>query len=77
LPELGSVFSGFSLRAYAQVSANHIQQRIVPWFLSRRAGSLTLRRSLVGLANTARILCEWSANHGNAVSSLKDAPSFL
>jgi len=66
LPELRDLFSGFSLDKYAKVTDGYVVQRLVPWFKQRRAGSMTLRRSLVGLAQTARILREWSIHHGSA-----------
>lgn len=66
LPHLGTLFSGLSLSPYADISPDDIDKRLVPWFRARRAGSLTLRRSLLGLARSAHMLRDWSAQHGSA-----------
>jgi len=66
LPELRTAFSDFSLDTYAETSEREVEQRLVRWFEDRRAGSMTLRQSLIGLAKTARLLREWSATHGSA-----------
>jgi hypothetical protein len=66
LPELRDAFSGFSLAIYAETTEEEVKQRLVPWFKSRKAGSMTLRRSLLGLTKTARLLLDWSASHGFA-----------
>ena len=66
LPELRDAFSGFSLHRYAETTDQDVERRLVPWFKHRKAGSMTLRRSLVGLAQTARILRDWSTSRGSA-----------
>lgn len=66
LPELRSAFSNFSLDAYAETSEQEVRRRLVPWFKDRKAGSMTLRQSLMSLAKTARLLSEWSTKHGSA-----------
>jgi len=66
LPELRDAFTGFSLFRYAETTQQDIERTLVPWFKHRKAGSMTLRRSLLGLAQTARILRDWSADHGSA-----------
>jgi len=65
LPELRDAFSGFSLAKYAETADQDVD-RFVSWFKHRNAGSMTLRRSLVGLAQTALILRNWSTSHGSA-----------
>ncbi len=65
LPELRDTFSGFSLRQYAETNDQDVDRRI-SWFKHRNAGSMTLRRSLVDLAKTSRILRDWSTKHGCA-----------
>lgn len=64
LPELREVFNGFSLSRFAAVTEQDVIERIVPWFKARGASSMTLKRSLVGLAETSRILKRWSDKHG-------------
>lgn len=66
--ELADVFSGFSLRHYANLSERDIIYRIEPWFRERRAGSMTLKRDLVNLVHAARRLFEYSRVHGSAES---------
>lgn len=66
--ELAELFSGFSLKSYAELPACEVGDRIVPWFLDRKAGSVTLKRDLVNLIGTARILFEHSNAHGSAES---------
>ena len=64
--ELPEVFSGFSLRYYAELSESDISGRIEPWFRERRAGSMTLKRDLVNLVGAACRLMEYSRAHGSA-----------
>ena len=66
LPELGSLFSGYDLQKYAITSESHVHDTLVPWFKNRRAGSMTLRRSLVYLIQAARTLSDWAERHGSA-----------
>ena len=66
--ELAELFSGFSLKSYAELPACEVGDRILPWFLDRKAGSVTLRRDLVNLIGAARILVEHSRGHGSAES---------
>jgi hypothetical protein len=68
LPELREVFSGFSLRDYADVADADVATRLIPWFKSRKAGSMTLARSLKDLARAARLLQDWSDIHKGAES---------
>ena len=49
--KLTEPFSGFSLKAYADVSESEINNRLVPWFKKERAGSRSLRRNLVNLVH--------------------------
>ena len=64
--ELAELFSGFSLKSYAELPACEVGERILPWFLDRKAGSVTLKRDLINLIGAARILFEYSRVHGSA-----------
>ena len=66
--ELSELFSGFDLTWYAGLPACEIGDRFLPWFLDRNAGSVSLRRNLVNLIETARLLTEHSRVHGTAES---------
>ena len=66
--DLADLFSGFSLKSYAELPACEIGERILPWFLERRAGSVSLERDLVNLIDAARLLFEHSCAHGTAES---------
>ena len=66
--DLAELFSGFSLKSYAELPACEVGDRILPWFLGRKAGSITLERDLVNLIGTARLLFEHSCVHGTAES---------
>ncbi len=64
--DLSELFDNFSLEAYASHSAPEIDNRFVPWFEGRRAGSMSLRDGLVNLVLAARILLRHSKCHGTA-----------
>ncbi len=66
--DLAQLFSGFDLTLYAALPAREIRDRFLPWFLDRKAGSITLEKSLVHLIDTARLLTEHSRVHGTAES---------
>ena len=66
--DLADLFSGFSLKSYAELPACEIGDRILPWFLERKAGSVTLERDLVNLIGAARLLFEHSRVQGTAES---------
>ena len=66
LPDLSELFDNFSLEAYAGHSDTAIDNRFVPWFMGRKAGSMSLRGGLVNLAHAARILLRHSKRHGSA-----------
>ena len=66
--DLAQLFSGFDLKSYAELRDGEIGDRFLPWFLERRAGSVTLERDLVNLIATARLLTEHSRVHGAADS---------
>ncbi len=66
--DLAQLFSGFDLTLYAELPAREIGDRFLPWFLDRKAGSVTLERDLVNLIDTARLLTEHSRVHGTAES---------
>ena len=68
LSELEHLFLDFDLCRYAQVTAADVRARLVPWFKSRGAGSQTLAKSLISLAETSRKLCDWSTDTGSAES---------
>ena len=64
--DLAEPFAGFSLDSYAELPACEVGERILPWFLERKAGSVSLERSLVSLIGAARRLSEHSRVHGTA-----------
>ena len=66
--DLSELFSGFSMKSYAELPACEVDERILPWFLDRKAGSVSLKRDLVNLIGTARLLSEHSSVHGTAES---------
>lgn len=66
--DLPTLFSGFDLTAYAELPASEIGDRFLPWFLDRKAGSVTLKQDLVNFTGTARLLSEHSRVHGTAES---------
>lgn len=66
--DLPKLFSEFSLRSYAELQAREVGDRILPWFLDRKAGSMTLEKDLVNLIGSARLLTEHSRVHGTAES---------
>ena len=63
MPELGDLFSGFSLSAYAETTPEGAGEYVC-WFKDHNAASTTLRKNLLRLAETARILRDWSAELG-------------
>ncbi|MCC6680219.1 MAG: hypothetical protein IT445_04870 [Phycisphaeraceae bacterium] len=65
LPEMGSLFHGFDLRWYAQVSPSYVGKTVIPWFMAHRAGSLTLDRDLKNLILAAQKLVDYSKKHGS------------
>lgn len=66
--DLKDLFCEFSLHSYADLPQREIGDRIVPWFLERKAGSITLRRDLENLRLCARRLYEYSRTKGPAES---------
>ncbi|HWN96472.1 MAG TPA: hypothetical protein VNT99_15695 [Methylomirabilota bacterium] len=42
-------FFEFSLRMYSDTACEDIERRLVPWFKERKAVSMTVRQSLLGL----------------------------
>ena len=64
--DLSELFDNFSLEAYASHSDTEIDNRFVPWFKGRKAGSMSLRGGLVNLVLAARILLRHSKCHGAA-----------
>lgn len=66
IPELRDAFAGFDLGTFATTTDSEISDRVVPWFKQRKAGSMTLRRSLKSLRDAAATLRCWSNDHGSA-----------
>lgn len=64
--EMKDLFSGFRLEWYAGRSTTEIGERFLPWFKDRKAGSMTLERSLANLIRAARVLSRHSRDHGTA-----------
>jgi len=56
LPELTHLFKEFDFVYYSGLNKSDIDQVFVPWFKARNAGSLTMRRDLTNLVETARRL---------------------
>lgn len=73
LPELRDAFRDFSLGAYAAISDTEVDQRLVPWFKARKAGSVSLKKNLKYLAKAARKLIAYSASSGSAERYFLDA----
>ena len=71
--DLAELFSDFSLKSYAELPGREIGDRILPWFLERKAGAMTLQRDLVNLRRSARRLYKHSRLHGTAESYLHTA----
>ena len=65
IPELTTLFEGFDLQHYSSHSPNEIERTFVPWFVRRRAGSMSLRRDLINLVGTARQLLAYSSQYGS------------
>lgn len=66
LSELDSLFQGYSLKFYAQLSEVDIDKEFVPWFKARKAASPTLARNLKYLIETSKQLNAWSRTYGSA-----------
>jgi hypothetical protein len=63
--ELSAVVHGFSITWYGALSPADVSGTLVPWFQSRKAGSLTLNKSLQRLIETAKQLSRVSQSHGS------------
>ena len=64
--DLSRLFCGFSLESYASLSDTEIDERFVPWFEDRRAGSPYLKRNLKLLIRAAQKLLRYRKRHGRA-----------
>jgi len=71
--ELVDTFDGFSLSAFADKSKEEIEDKIVPWFLQRKAGSTVLRLGLLRLRDATQLLMEYSRSHGRGEMFFLDA----
>lgn len=67
LPELEDRIGSYGPQLYATREAAYIDD-LNEWFKSKKAGSMVLRRNLNYLIRTAKILSDWSAEHGSADS---------
>lgn len=56
LPDLSVLFKNYDLHYYSSLSQNDIDDVLLPWFLNRYAGGLTLRQNLLLLVKTAKEL---------------------
>ncbi|MDP3182491.1 MAG: hypothetical protein Q8M54_06695 [Desulfobaccales bacterium] len=65
LSELQDLFHGFDLSYYSTLDSNDISNVFIPWFQRRKAGSMTMKRSLVDLIETASKLGEHSQQYGS------------
>lgn len=61
--ELEALLRGFDPAWYAELEPDDVTETLVPWFKERRAGSMTLRRSLTQAISAARLLLERSATY--------------
>ena len=68
LPELATLFHRFDLGDYATLSDTQVETEYVPWFVARKAGSMTLKRNLTYLIQAARKLQRHARTHGSADS---------
>ena len=64
LPELTGLFENFNLDYYSGLSKSDIDQVFLPWFKTRSAASLTMRRDLTNLIGTAKKLREYCQRFG-------------
>ena len=64
--DLSELFCSFSLESHASLSDAEIDNRFVPWFEARRAGSMTLERNLKHLVRAAQVLSHSSKRNGQA-----------
>lgn len=64
--ELKDKFNNFDLDSYSKKSEVYITNSIVPWFKSKKAGSLTLNRNLRYLIDTSKKLAKYSNKYGSA-----------
>jgi thermostable 8-oxoguanine DNA glycosylase len=65
LSDLQDLFHGFDLSYYSTLDSNDISNVFIPWFQRRKAGSMTMKRSLVDLIETANKLGEHSKRYGS------------
>jgi hypothetical protein len=65
LPELNALFRDFDLHYYASLDGQQINSHFIPWFIQRRAGSMTMRRDLTNLIETARKLLFFGEQTGS------------
>jgi endonuclease III len=65
LPELRTLLHDFSLCWYAALSPIDVERTLVPWFEQRKAGSLSLKRNLQFLIDSAAKLGGISQRHGS------------
>ena len=68
LPELPTLFHHFDPADYAILTDTQVETELVPWFVARKAGSMTLKRNLIYLIQAARKLERHSRTHGSADS---------
>jgi len=65
ISELQDLFHSFDLNYYSNLDNDDIANVFIPWFQRRRAGSMTMERSLVKLIETANKLCKHSKQYGS------------
>ena len=66
--KLNGLFCGFSLEQYAELSKADVDDRFLPWFEDKKAGSMTLGAGLANLIDAARKLLKHKEFHGTADS---------
>lgn len=65
LPELNNLFEDFDLNYYSKLDSHCISNRFIPWFKQRRAGSMTMEKSLIYLIETSRKLLVFREQTGS------------
>lgn len=65
LGELCDLFCDFDIQYYSSLNASEIENRFVPWFKARKAGSMAMKQDLKNLIKTANMLLDFSSEHGS------------
>lgn len=63
--EIGTVFQQFDISWYANITAAHVEEVLIPWFQNRRAGSVSQSKDLTTTIQTAREFLKLITQHGS------------